>query len=280
MTLPRMAALSEIQWTAPEQKDLNSFVDRLGNIINIYKSKGWRYADHIYNVHGTFEADTTAKALEVELSTYDNAPIRYTTDGIMPTMESEIYTAPLRISESTTVLAAAERDGKLGRPYRSDLRFSKATFCPVELSHAPAERYTFEGAGKLTDARLGTRGYADMIWLGFLTPEFTATIDLGTPTTVSKVGLRSDIDTVAWIFDARNITVELSSDGENFREIASREYPVIENETAYIKEHSFEFNPTETRYVRLRIKQEDRIPQWHPGRNCPSYFFIDEITVD
>lgn len=280
MTLPRMAALSEIQWTAPEQKDLKDFVDRLDRLFKIYESNEWRYADHIYNVHGSFEADTLAKTLELTLSTHDNAPIRYTTDGISPTMESAAYTSPLRINESTTILAAAERNGKLGRPYRADLRFSKATFCPVKISQSPAERYTFEGPGKLTDARLGTRGYADMIWLGFLTPEFTATIDLGTPTRISEIGLRSDIDTVAWIFEARNIRVEISTDGKIFQEVATREFPALEKETVSISEHSFEFEPTQARYVRVRVKQEDRIPQWHPGRNCPSYFFIDEITVN
>ncbi len=41
--LPRMAALCEVQWTAPEQKDYDDFLRRLPLLLNIYDQKGWRY---------------------------------------------------------------------------------------------------------------------------------------------------------------------------------------------------------------------------------------------
>lgn len=44
--LPRMAALCEAQWTAPEKKDYNDFISRLKSLANIYKKHGWQYAKH------------------------------------------------------------------------------------------------------------------------------------------------------------------------------------------------------------------------------------------
>ena len=46
--LPRMGALSEVQWMEPQQKDFSSFVERSQSLLRWYKHYGWRYATHIY----------------------------------------------------------------------------------------------------------------------------------------------------------------------------------------------------------------------------------------
>ena len=46
--LPRMGALSEVQWMEPQQKDFASFVERSQSLLRWYKHYGWRYATHIY----------------------------------------------------------------------------------------------------------------------------------------------------------------------------------------------------------------------------------------
>ena len=43
MVLPRMAALAELQWLAPEQKDYLDFKSRLPRLTDIYKHYGWTY---------------------------------------------------------------------------------------------------------------------------------------------------------------------------------------------------------------------------------------------
>ena len=47
MLLPRMAALSEIQWTEPEKKDYKDFLNRLPSLVNIYDIYGYKYARHV-----------------------------------------------------------------------------------------------------------------------------------------------------------------------------------------------------------------------------------------
>ena len=48
MVLPRMAALSEVQWTDKAQKDFGGFVKRLTRFTSIYDTYGWRYALHLW----------------------------------------------------------------------------------------------------------------------------------------------------------------------------------------------------------------------------------------
>jgi hexosaminidase len=41
--LPRMAALAEVQWIQPQEKDFQDFKARLPHLMDIYKRYGWTY---------------------------------------------------------------------------------------------------------------------------------------------------------------------------------------------------------------------------------------------
>lgn len=43
MLLPRLAAISEVQWLRPEQKDYKAFEQRLARLQKLYKLKGYKY---------------------------------------------------------------------------------------------------------------------------------------------------------------------------------------------------------------------------------------------
>lgn len=48
--LPRLAALSEVQWRKPGTKDYSLFLERLPNMIKLYDLYNYNYAKHIFNV--------------------------------------------------------------------------------------------------------------------------------------------------------------------------------------------------------------------------------------
>lgn len=48
MVLPRMDALSEIQWSQPEKKDYQAFLQRLTNMRTYYDKAGYNYAKHVF----------------------------------------------------------------------------------------------------------------------------------------------------------------------------------------------------------------------------------------
>ena len=48
MLLPRMSALSEVQWCAPENKDYERFLNNMESMAGIYDILGYNYARHIF----------------------------------------------------------------------------------------------------------------------------------------------------------------------------------------------------------------------------------------
>ena len=50
MLLPRLSALSEVQWCAPENKIWERYLDSVDEVLNIYETAGYNYAKHILDV--------------------------------------------------------------------------------------------------------------------------------------------------------------------------------------------------------------------------------------
>ena len=111
--MPRIAALSELQWTEPGKKDLNSFLKRLRHQLDIYTLKGYNYKQDIEEA--TIEISPAAEGGKtlVTLTTFDQAPMYYTTDGSNPTTASQRYEAPFTAEPATYIKAIAVRDGQV-----------------------------------------------------------------------------------------------------------------------------------------------------------------------
>lgn len=89
----------------------------------------------------TYEADGTA-ILTITASEWENE-IRYTTDGSVPTQESQLYTAPVAIDEKTTVRIAEynEDDEKIKGIKKTVMpKIAKVTF-KVRHDHAEKKAY-------------------------------------------------------------------------------------------------------------------------------------------
>ncbi len=88
MELPRMAALSEVQWTMPAKKNYEDFLKRLPRLVDIYDVYKYNYATHVFDVNAVFTSNPQDGTLDVTLSTIDNCPIYYTLDGTEPSAAS------------------------------------------------------------------------------------------------------------------------------------------------------------------------------------------------
>ena len=280
MELPRMAALAEVQWCMPEQKNYEDFLNRIPQMVKTYDMKGYNYATHVFDVKASFNPDTVKNALMITLKTIDNADVHYTLDGTEPTAASPLYKEPIAITDSCTFKARAVRGEKLGRVIGEKIKFNKASMKPITMLKPINKQYEFGGAPTLVDGLKGNGNYKTGRWIAFYRNDMEAVIDLQKEMEIGKVGISTCVEKGDWVFDVRHFAVEVSSDGKNFTEVATGDFPVLTLENANgIYDHEMNFTPVTTRYVKVIAAPEHSLPEWHGGKGHPAFLFVDEIEI-
>lgn len=281
MVLPRMAALAEVQWTQPEKKDFKDFTKRLARLMKFYQRDGFNYAKHVFDLKVDFTPDVTKKAVVVTLSTIDDAPIYYTLDGTEPTTASLKYTEPVSITETADFQAVVIRPEGKSKVVNKKISFNKATYCPIELTFQPSEKYKFGGAITLVDGMKGNDSYATGAWLDFVGGNVEAIIDLGQESEIKQVATNAIVDMSAWIMGSTGLVVSISDDNKEFREVAAKDIPAETNiDKKGVENYEITFDPVKARYVKVVIKRSPALPKGHAGEGKAAYMFIDEIEVD
>lgn len=281
MVLPRWAALCEVQWSAAEKKDYADFIERLPRLIAWYEAEGYNYAKHVFEVRAEYEPNVVDGVLDVTLSTVDNAPVYYTLDGSEPTSSSALYAGKLQLKEGCSFSARAIRPIGESRVISEQIAFTKASMKPIVANQPIHERYTFKGASTLIDALRGNANYRTGRWIAVCGNDMDMTIDLGEPTEISNVALSVCVAKADWVFDTRNICVEVSDDNHDFLQIAAESYPEMkESDADGVHEHKLTFAPVIARYVRVIASPENSLPAWHSGKGQKGYLFVDEIGIE
>lgn len=280
MVLPRMAALSEVQWMQPQQKDYKDFLSRMPRMFQAYDLQGYNYAKHLFGIMEEHTPDAQQGILKVNLSTIDQAEIHYTLDGSEPDASSPKYAAALEVKEDCHLKAIALRPNGNSKVFTEKFTFNKATLKPVAVLQPVNKQYRFQGEQTLVDGLRGGENYKTGRWIAFYGNDMEVVVDLKQAVEITKAGFNACVEKGDWIFDARGFTVQVSDDGENFKEVASREYPAMSQEDRNgIYEHELTFEPVKTRYVKLIAKSERQIPDWHVGKGNTGFLFVDEITI-
>ena len=280
MVLPRMAALSEVQWCSPEKKNYPQFLNRLFDLTGIYDQQGYNYGKHIFNAEATLVPDTNKGALNVTLKTLGNGDIYYTLDGTEPSKNSTKYATPLKITQDATIKATVIRPNHKSRVLTEKVTFNKATMKPITLKGAPSKGYDFNGGPELNDGLRGNNNYKTGRWLGFQGRDLDAVIDLKEPTEIQKVSFNTNVVKGDWIMGVTGITVKISDDGKSFKEIAAKNIPELtQQDKDGIYPQEITFDPVKTRYVEV-IAKGGKLPQWHGGAGYDAFFFVDEISIE
>ena len=278
MLLPRLAALAEVQWCQPEVKSWERFLDSADEFCGIYDIMGYRYGDHLFDTRGEC---VTGNGVSVVLEAQGETPIRYTLDGSEPTVDSPLYTEPVKITESCTIKARSERGGLMsGRTFEKSFTAHKAMGRPVEIITATHPNYTFNCPDLLTDGLVGEGPYNSGDFAGWYNQPFEIVADMG-GAEYSEVTLSPIVFKYDWIMNPTSFTVLTSEDGENFTEVAHVDIECVGqmDDANGCQDYTLTFSQTSAKYLKVIAGCCTSLPEWHPGAGHPAFLFVDEVIV-
>jgi hexosaminidase len=281
MILPRLAALSEVLWCNPKQKNYTNFLSRLADFLPVYDKLKYNYAKNILEVSPQIKIDKENSSLILNLKTTNKNPIYYTLDGQEPTINSQKYAEDIVINKSETVKAIVIGPNQKSKVYVQSFEFNKATLKPIVLKNQPVERYRFNGAETLVDGKKGTTVFSTGDWIGLYNEDLEATVDLKTVQDISEVAMNTFISPNDWIFGPKKFIVLLSEDGKNYTPVNGQDISIAEpGDNAKIMNLKANFSKHKARYVKVVAPIVEKIPTWHYGAGQPTFLFVDEIIVN
>ena len=275
--LPRLAALSEVQWTMPERKNYKDFLKRLPKMLSIYDHYGYNYAKHIFDVACSYSVNVEKGSLEVFLSTLGNDPIYYTLDGTSPqTKKAMLYDdTPIVISSPSELKVSVLRNGKFTKEETLfKLDCNKATFKKVNISttlnimqaHLPHEI--------LTDGIVGSLRCDDYRWMS-CTGRMSLVLDLGKSESFSRIGWTALNSQSENILVPQNVKIQISEDGKQYCTILD-----IEKNHEIQAQQSVEYISEEVGKQTARYIKMDFDSYKYPDKSSPSWVFLSELTVE
>ena len=275
--LPRLAALSEVQWTMPERKNYKDFLKRLPKMLSIYDHYGYNYAKHIFDVACSYSVNVEKGSLEVSLSTLGNDPIYYTLDGTSPqTKKAMLYDdTPIVISSPSELKVSVLRNGKFTKEETLfKLDCNKATFKKVNISttlnimqaHLPHEI--------LTDGIIGSLRCDDYRWMS-CTGRMSLVLDLGKSESFSRIGWVALNSQSENILVPQNVKIRISEDGKQYCTILDIEKNHEIQAEQSVERISEEVGTQTARYIKMDFDSYK-----YPDKTSPSWVFLSELIVE
>lgn len=278
MLLPRMAALSEVQWCQRENKNWERFFDSADDFCAIYDIMGYNHGKHLFDAQGKVGVNKEKGCVEVVLHAQGTTPVRYTLDGSEPTIDSPIYSKPLEIRESCTLKAKSDIEGS--RVFTRTFESHTAMGRPATMVTETHPSYTFNCPDMLTDGITCEGPYNSGEYAGWYNKPLEVIIEMDgnsyNTVTLSTYVLKGD-----WIFGPKAIAIYTSEDGVSYSEAVSQ---IIEDNGLMTdgngcQDYTLTFAETSANYLKVVAETYTELPAWHPGAGHPGFIFVDEIIV-
>lgn len=279
MILPRMPALAEVVWSSKENRNWQSFNERLQNHFRGYGQKGLRYCPGNYTVNIKPVAQN-GKLFVSLFSEIMNSEIVYSTDGTEPTLNSNRYTAPVEINSSVLLKTSTVLNGRIMgvQAARQSFAMHKGIGKNVTYLNPVSRYYLANGPNSLTDGVRGTNAVGKY-WHGFSTKDMIATIDLGETKNIQAIALGCLQKYNDWIFLPQSVKFETSVNGIDFEEIQTVKNQISISEKNAQFDFKTSFLSKAAKFIRVTAKN-NICPPGHSGEGKPGWIFADEIIVE
>jgi predicted alpha-1,2-mannosidase len=223
-----------------------------------------------------FEDKTT-----LTLSSIDSdAKIYYTTENGNPLSRLQEYNGPFTLSDPKNLTFFALKGENLSFMQEAKLnRIIGGRTIKLNTRYSP--QYAAGGDKALIDNLKGGEDFRLGTYQGYEGVDVNAVVDLGKQTQLKKVSIGFIQDINAWVFMPEYVQLFVSDNGIDFKPAGKVQNTLSQDkEGAIVKEFTFNFSDTKTRYINIVGKNIGKCPPGHKAAGSTSWIFTDEITIE
>ena len=276
MLFPRLAALSEVLWSPKEKRNWEGFEKRLLTQFKRFDFMKVNYSKAYFDLKASVLPTDDFNGVQWKLETkIANSPIKYSVGEKSLAIN---YSKPIVIIKSQNYTAQTFRNGKVVGTLKQPFHFNKATGKKIPLTNEASKNYPGDGAFTLVNGVQNVKGRSKSNeFLGFSGKDCEAIIDLGKPIEIKEVNAYILEETQGWIYRPKSIDVFVSDDGVNFQSAGKAD---MFAEIYPLRKAGVSFQPLQTRFVKVLIKNYGVIPAGNPGGGHGAWLFVDEVEVN
>jgi hexosaminidase len=284
---PRMMAMAEVLWSGNKRNGFDEFYSRVQRHYPILDKMGVKYGLETipseiktYVIDKKVYATLHSKLPDIKLK-YRMDVEEMELDGDYSKYEDYENDTIEVISGSLTVKAL-----KNGKEYGSGIseyfNLHNAVGAVMDYSSKWNKWYEAGGEMALVDGKLGTIDFRDGNWQGFYGEDLEVVLDLGALKEIKSVYMKFYQYQNSWIFYPREITIMISEDGKNYELLSTKKYeeqkPSTKKTVSFMSPSSLDIEE-KARYIKVFVKNQGIVPEWHEAAGSKAWLFIDEIIV-
>lgn len=279
-TFPRILAMSEVLWTAPETRNYEQFRWRVQKHYPLLQQRDVQYgAEQMPFASSTrwsgdslwliLESQQEGLVLQVQ-EDGDERPTRFAEPRLAEPGETRIFTVQPELD-----------DNPVGTPDKISLRAHKGLGAKVNYQNSYSSYYTAGGDSALVDGFIGSSNFRDGRWQAFSGKNAKLIIDLGSEKELRYLAVNAHQYNNAWIFLPEEVLFFAGNDTTSFTAVG-RARPVNEpKERGQFNEKlGVNFEPLTARYVKVIAKNIGTVPPWHEAAGSEAWIFLDEIVIE
>ena len=284
MIFPRMAALSEVLWTAPANKDWKAFEARLEKQMQRYDFLGIHYSKAYYEPNIRFLPGSEAGKITMSVSS-KNAALQFrAANKNAAGKESSLVTSgkdAFEISESGDYILISSIHNQPIHRFEQPIRISKATNVFVSLKQNASNSYPGDGAFTLVNGMINTKGMMrSNEFLGFSGSDCEAILDFKLLITLNEVKVHGMEQHSSWIYAPKDVEVFTSNDGINFEAVETSLIDIKKQPRNPAFAIGIGFKAKEARYMKVVVKNAGTIEAGYPGAGNKAWLFVSELEVN
>lgn len=144
----------------------------------------------------------------------------------------------------------------------------------------PAAPYRAAAESALTDEYLAGDSSKEPGWIGWQGDNGVFILDMHQVKEVSSIGCDFIHQVGQWSLFPKQVSYSYSVDGKTFYEFGRHAIaPERRPQTLFYKAQCTTPSPVQAQYIKVEIENQGICPGWHYGAGHPSWFFMDEVTV-